>query len=124
MQPETLLRGDSMATKLMKQSSKLAGKFYIPSVLGTLIKQVMENPGHVEVDPSRLTPEENLETNQENLRASCQRFLQAMLSSFPTAPLLIQQIAGWLGGIVQTRFPDQILQALGGYLFLRLFWYG
>jgi hypothetical protein len=121
VQPETLLRGDSMATKLMKASSKLAGKFFVPSVLTLLVKNVMDAPGHVEVDPSKLPPGDNVTANQEALRASCQRFLEALLASFSTAPILIQQIAGWLGGIVQTKFPDQVVQALGGYLFLRLF---
>lgn len=105
----------------MKASSKLAGKYFIPAVLSPLIKSVLENPGQVEVDPSKMPPGANVEASQEALRASCQRFLEALLASFTTAPVLIQQIAGWLGGIVQTKFPEQVVQALGGYLFLRLF---
>lgn len=93
----------------------------MPAVLSMLIKDVLENPGHVEVDPSKLPAGEDVTANQEALRASCQRFLEALLGSFNTAPILIQQIAGWLGGIVQTKFPDQVVQSLGGYLFLRLF---
>jgi hypothetical protein len=89
--------------------------------LGGLIKSALTNPANVEVDPARLQPTDNAAQNMQALRTECTKFFNAIMGSFKSAPTLMRQAVSALSESVSWKFPDQRLQSIGGFLFLRYF---
>jgi len=84
---EQLFRTDSTATKMMKTSSNIVGAYWLPSVFGSLIRNICNKPDNVEVDPIKLTPADNPQQNMEKLLEHVRKFLSQMMNAFASAPL-------------------------------------
>jgi len=119
---ETLFRTDSMATKLMKEFSRIIGLYWVELVLGPLVVNICENATKlaVEIDPSKLRPGENRETNVKNLIDSVNAFLSSILNSVSTCPQELREICRHLAENVEKKFPDAKEKAVGAIIFLRL----
>jgi len=124
-QAGTLFRGNSFASKLMKEFSALIGKPLLKSVLGEFIEQIcketLESNISFEIDPSKLNPEEDLETNQERLQFTCSKLLRKILDSADDSPLEFREICNHLQKQVASKFPGSSQSCIGGFLFLRYF---
>lgn len=112
----TLFRGDSMATKSLKAASKQLGHTWLSQVLKPMIQHTIEMP------PSEIpNVDENPETAVRKLQTDCNRFLYQILGSLMHAPPGMRMLATSLADSVAKRFPDQRIQAVGNFVFLRFF---
>lgn len=118
---EQLFRTDSMATKLMKNGSKLFGDKWMRDILSIPVSKTMEHKKSVEVDPSKAQPSDDINANMLTLKSSVKLFMDAILNGLESAPHIIKVLAAEIASAVERKFPDKVSQALGGYLFLRFF---
>lgn len=120
---EQLFRTDSMATKLMKASSKLLGSLWLFDAIQPFIAQLCQENLIVEVDPARIQPGSTVSAQQsmEVLTYTCKQLLTTILSSFNKVPAPIQDLIRMIAQVVASKFPESKIQAISGYVFLRFF---
>lgn len=112
----TLFRGDSMATKSLKSASKQLGQGWLHQVLAPMVRHILETSTQ-----DLPNVEENPEAALPKLQQDCNRFLYQILGSMAYAPVGMRMLARALSDSVEKRFPDQKIQAVGNFVFLRFF---
>lgn len=122
----SLMRANSMASKVIKSYSGIIGKTYLRNTLAKHVANICENPVDggcsFEVDPSKRTPEDgDLEASQEKLRSVCSKILRTIFDSLDDAPFEFRQICNCLQKTVSDKFPGSAQTCIGGFLFLRFF---
>lgn len=89
-QAGSLMRGNSMASKMMKSYSALIGKGFLRKVLGPQIDAICKNPKEggagFEVNPDALKPGEDLEKNKEKLSQTASKVLRTIFDSIDDTP--------------------------------------
>ena len=78
--PNTIFRGNSLASKCVDEYMKLDGLYYLYDTLQVLLDDIFENKKSCEVDPTKLKDGESLETNMVCVLSSlsgywCLRFV-------------------------------------------------
>ncbi|ELR12571.1 PH domain containing protein [Acanthamoeba castellanii str. Neff] len=101
LDPSTLFRQDSIATKLLSVYAKEVGMVYL------------------QLDPLKLVEGANAEANAENLQAVVTDFLQSIYAQTVNCPPGFREMAGCLQEEVGSKFPSFKTQAVAGFLFLR-----
>ena len=112
----TLFRGDSMATKSLKAASKQIGNAWLQQVLTPMVGHVLQTP--VAEIPNA---DEHPEGAISKLHQDTSRFLYQILGSMAYAPNAMRMLARALHDSVGAKFPDQKIQAVGNFVFLRFF---
>jgi len=118
--PSTLFRGNSVATKLMTAFTRLAGIAYIQRTLKELIREVIADPKDFEVDPDKLSSQEELPNHIAKLKRTSLSFLQAIFNSVDWIPSAFKVISCQLMEDVSKKFPESRFKAIGSFLFLRV----
>eukprot|EP01130_Rhizamoeba_saxonica_P009102 TRINITY_DN3691_c4_g2_i1.p1 TRINITY_DN3691_c4_g2~~TRINITY_DN3691_c4_g2_i1.p1 ORF type:complete len:619 (-),score=134.90 TRINITY_DN3691_c4_g2_i1:69-1877(-) len=116
----TLFRGNSCATKLMSQFTKMTGKDYLFETMQDLIQEVIDNPAGYEVDETK-SGGENVEHNMNKLIETTTKFLDAIVNSIDRCPVQFKTIANYLRTEMVNKFPDAVHTSVGGFIFLRFF---
>jgi hypothetical protein len=83
------LRGNNVASKVIKFYSEIVALEFIRGVLGPLIQAITSNDYNIkdyEVDPVRV-PGEDLGKNQANLKTLCSSFLTRICESSSETPM-------------------------------------
>ena len=62
--PNTLFRGNSLASKLIDESMKVVGRSYLQRTLQSCIDEIFEAQKPCEIDTSRLTENDNVDINK------------------------------------------------------------
>ena len=62
--PNTLFRGNSLASKLIDESMKVVGQSYLQRTLQSCIDEIFEAQKPCEIDTSRLTENDNVDINK------------------------------------------------------------
>ena len=62
--PNTLFRGNSLASKLIDESMKVMGQTYLQRTLQSCIDEIFEAQKPCEIDTTKLTPDDNVEVNK------------------------------------------------------------
>ena len=62
--PNTLFRGNSLASKLIDESMKVVGQSYLQRTLQSCIDEIFEAQKPCEIDSSRLTENDNVDINK------------------------------------------------------------
>jgi len=118
----SLMRANSMASKLMKVFSTVIGRPLLIATLGDQVKRICaDEESSYEVDEVRLSEGENLEQNRERLKTVCSKILRCILDSTGDAPKEIFEICRYLQEKVTAKFPGSAQLCIGGFLFLRFF---
>lgn len=78
-----------MATKILSAYAKIKGAKYLKELLQPIISYILHNPKTYELEPSQLTPNENLETNIQNVMSLSKQFLDAIIKSLNFCPKLV-----------------------------------
>lgn len=120
---QTLFRGNSLGSKIMAFCFKIYGASYLHNLLEPLIKPLLQQP-HLsyEVDPARLEPSEDLETNRQNLMQLTQKAFNAILLSAEKFPPQLRSMCHCLYQVLSKRFPQlghTNIGAVGTVIFLR-----
>eukprot|EP01127_Copromyxa_protea_P021627 TRINITY_DN7504_c0_g1_i1.p1 TRINITY_DN7504_c0_g1~~TRINITY_DN7504_c0_g1_i1.p1 ORF type:complete len:609 (-),score=145.58 TRINITY_DN7504_c0_g1_i1:62-1888(-) len=119
--PATLFRGNSTATKLMSAFTKMTGRAYLTNVIKPFVDEICTSTISCEVDSSKISAGEDVETNMMNLLSYCQTFLDAIMGSLDACPLPFRDMMQHLQSEVMKRFPTAGYIAVAGFIFLRFF---
>eukprot|EP01129_Flabellula_baltica_P001260 TRINITY_DN1114_c0_g1_i2.p1 TRINITY_DN1114_c0_g1~~TRINITY_DN1114_c0_g1_i2.p1 ORF type:complete len:306 (+),score=60.60 TRINITY_DN1114_c0_g1_i2:31-948(+) len=83
---ETLFRGDSIATKIMKQTSKVTALPWLQYILKEHIIDISNNPHNFEIDPYHIPEGEDIEINRMNLIRKVNDILDSIIDSVNECP--------------------------------------
>lgn len=143
---QTLFRGNSLGSKIMAFCFKVGvGRFgrrciwcgvnvfvclqmfgsnYLQNLLEPLIRPLITDQKDMrfEVDPARLEPDENIETNRANLIALTETVFEAIRKSADRFPPQLRSMCHCLYQVLSKRFPHFLhnnIGAVGTVIFLR-----
>ena len=138
VQETTLFRTNSTATKMVRTLFTQTGLAYIKNAIGETITKVLDDPTGYEINQAKLSNSEKteekalhpnatdkeicanvLQKNKQKLHTTCAELVGAVSKSLDTCPVLLCQILSDVRAIVEARFPDSCLTAVGGFYFLR-----
>ncbi|TKS70293.1 Ras GTPase-activating protein 3 GAP1(IP4BP) [Collichthys lucidus] len=122
--PNTIFRGNSLTSKCIDETMKLAGMHYLQVTLKPIIDEICAEHKPCEIDPVKLKESENLETNRENLRHYVDRIFNVITTSGIRCPTVMCDIFFSLRESAATRFQvDQDVRytAVSSFIFLRFF---
>ncbi|GAA53823.1 neurofibromin 1 [Clonorchis sinensis] len=120
----TLLRGNSMSSKIMNYCFKHFGHDFLQSALGPALMETGTNKPSYEVDPRRLQPGENLEENQKNLIYATELLYGRLMSSIDSFPAALRILCNCLYKLISHYCctpdkSDQAATVLSTIVFLR-----
>ncbi|KJE96909.1 hypothetical protein CAOG_07157 [Capsaspora owczarzaki ATCC 30864] len=134
VQPTTLFRGSSLASKSVEQFLKMTAMQYLNTTLKGVVDSIFAEKLSCEIDPNKLpkgqdasTNASQIERNSANLRLYSSRLLDAISSSVDACPLAVRQVFKYLQERVLERFSDDKAYlhlryvVVSGFLFLRFF---
>uniref|UniRef100_A0A665TQS3 RAS p21 protein activator 3 n=1 Tax=Echeneis naucrates TaxID=173247 RepID=A0A665TQS3_ECHNA len=122
--PNTIFRGNSLTSKCIDETMKLAGMHYLQVTLKPIIDEICAEHKPCEIDPVKLKESENLDTNRENLRQYVDRIFNVITTSGVRCPTVMCDIFFSLRESAATRFQvDQDVRytAVSSFIFLRFF---
>uniref|UniRef100_A0A670XSG5 Ras GTPase-activating protein 3 n=1 Tax=Pseudonaja textilis TaxID=8673 RepID=A0A670XSG5_PSETE len=122
--PNTIFRGNSLTSKCIDETMKLAGKHYLQVTLKPIIDEICQLHKPCEIDPVKLKDAENLENNRENLRQYVDRIFTVITKSGVRCPTVMCDIFFSLRESAAIRFqddPDVRYTAVSSFIFLRFF---
>nr|XP_046197509.1 ras GTPase-activating protein 3-like [Oncorhynchus gorbuscha] len=122
--PNTIFRGNSLTSKCIDETMKLAGNHYLQVTLRCMIDEICTDHKPCEIDPVKLKESENLETNRENLRQYVDRIFNMITTSGVRCPTVMCDIFFSLRESAATRFEvdqDVSYTAVSSFIFLRFF---
>uniref|UniRef100_A0A7N6C4Q3 RAS p21 protein activator 3 n=1 Tax=Anabas testudineus TaxID=64144 RepID=A0A7N6C4Q3_ANATE len=122
--PNTIFRGNSLTSKCIDETMKLAGMHYLQVTLKPIIDEICTEHKSCEIDPVKLKESENLETNRENLRQYVDRIFNVITASGVRCPTVMCDIFFSLRESAATRFQvdqDVRFTAVSSFIFLRFF---
>ncbi|EGG19811.1 neurofibromin [Cavenderia fasciculata] len=115
----TLLRRNSVATKMLAAYTKLIGQPYLKVALYPVMKTLLDNSESMEIDPSRVGSGEDVVANTNRLLDLTKKFIKAIQDSVPHLPLPFREICNYISKVVNETFPGNEKMAIGGIMFLR-----
>ncbi|XP_071798540.1 ras GTPase-activating protein 3-like [Asterias amurensis] len=122
--PNTIFRGNSLASKCIDEFMRMDGLHYLYDTLRDLLENIYEEKKPCEIDPSKLKDNESLETNLGNLRQYVEQAYQAIIDSAIGCPSALCECFYAIKEAAQKRFPDDCdvkYSAVSGFVFLRFF---
>ncbi|XP_013370899.1 PREDICTED: ras GTPase-activating protein 3 isoform X2 [Chinchilla lanigera] len=120
----TIFRGNSLASKCIDETMKLAGMHYLQVTLKPAIEEICQSHRPCEIDPVKLKDGENLENNMENLRQYVDRIFTVITKSGVSCPTVMCDIFFSLREAAAKRFQDDLdvrYTAVSSFIFLRFF---
>ncbi|EPQ14843.1 Ras GTPase-activating protein 3 [Myotis brandtii] len=122
--PNTIFRGNSLTSKCIDETMKLAGMHYLHVTLKPTIEEICQSHKPCEIDPVKLKDGENLENNMENLRQYVDRIFNVITKSGVSCPTVMCDIFFSLREAAAKRFQDDLdvrYTAVSSFIFLRFF---
>ncbi|XP_055492599.1 ras GTPase-activating protein 3 [Leucoraja erinacea] len=124
LDPNTIFRGNSLTSKCIDETMKLAGRHYLQVTLKPVIDEICEVHKSCEIDPVKLKDGENLEANMDNLRQYVERIFNVITTSGMSCPTVMCDIFFSLRESAAKRFQDDLdvrYTAVSSFIFLRFF---
>uniref|UniRef100_A0A8C6YFR1 RAS protein activator like 1 n=1 Tax=Naja naja TaxID=35670 RepID=A0A8C6YFR1_NAJNA len=140
MDPNTLFRSNSLASKSTEQFMKIVGMPYLHEVLKVIVHRIFEEKKYVELDPCKIEPSrakrisfkaslseaQIREGSLEVLKGYLGQIVDAIVGSTESCPSLMRVAFKQLYKRVEQRFKEEEHQeakyiAISGFLFLRFF---
>ncbi|XP_013401022.2 ras GTPase-activating protein 3 isoform X2 [Lingula anatina] len=122
--PNTIFRGNTLASKCIDELMKVVGMHYLHDTLKAIIDEIFDDHLPCEVDPTRLSPSENLDNNINNLRGYIEKIIVAITQSALQCPTIMCQVFAVLKEIATKYFPENKAvryQVVSGFIFLRFY---
>ncbi|KAK4190313.1 neurofibromin [Podospora australis] len=118
-----LLRRTCVATKMLSIYAKWKGAGYLKATLQNVVERLMltSNDLNLELDPTRVSSPEELQTNAEHLQIVAKVFIDNICASSASIPPAFRKICSIISATVVERFPDAKYTAVGAFIFLRFF---
>ncbi|TPX37934.1 hypothetical protein SeMB42_g06785 [Synchytrium endobioticum] len=124
--PNTIFRGNSLATKCLDVYMKRVGMNYLHGVLQPIIKEIIKQNRIVEIDPIKRTKTDNeaQEEAETVLMAYVQWTMREILASSKRAPPGMKAVFRSIREEISHKFPADkiaIYTAVTSFIFLRFF---
>ncbi|RCH99371.1 Ras GTPase activating protein ira2, partial [Rhizopus stolonifer] len=119
-----LLRRTSIATRLLSVFAKQNGTDYVKSTLQPVFLKLAEKPAEektFELDPSKVSSNEDVSRNKQNVVSATEMFLNAICESANEAPRAFREVCHCILSSVRERYPEAKYTAVGAFIFLRFF---
>eukprot|EP00118_Oscarella_pearsei_P012253 m.88991 g.88991 ORF g.88991 m.88991 type:complete len:2691 (+) comp36590_c0_seq4:57-8129(+) len=117
---QTLLRGNSLASKVIAVSFQLYGMDLLAAVEPTIESLKADSvSSSFEVDPARLTDSCNVNDNQARLLQLAESIFDTICREIDRLPFQLRVICNSLHHAVEEEYPTAQLSVIGGALFLR-----
>ncbi|KAJ6229344.1 ras gtpase-activating protein [Anaeramoeba flamelloides] len=121
---DLLFRGYSMASKMWSGFCHLAfGIQFLHTSLSQCMYEIMkeQQTEDMEMDPDRLADEGKANVNKYNLMAAAQAIFSSVVHHGPNIPPQFRFILSFVKEQVGAKFPDRVMQSLGGMVILRYY---
>ncbi|GLV39157.1 Ras GTPase activating protein 1 [Carabus blaptoides fortunei] len=122
--PTTIFRGNTLVSKMMDETMRLAGLRYLHTTLRPTLDLVFQERKPCEIDPARVKDQNTIETNLNNLKEYVQKIFTAITQSAVHCPAVMCQIFHDLKESAMTYFPENRevrYSVVSGFIFLRFF---
>ncbi|KAH8778819.1 GTPase-activator protein for ras-like GTPase [Diaporthe sp. PMI_573] len=118
-----LLRRTCVATKMLSIYAKWKGTAYLKATLQKVVERLMltSKDLDLELDPARVTSQEELQKNALQLRIVAKVFIDDICASSANIPSPFRKICSIISTAVMPRFPEAKYTAVGAFIFLRFF---
>lgn len=118
-----LLRRTCVATKMLSIYAKWKGTAYLKATLQKVVERLMltSKDLDLELDPARVTSQEELQKNALQLRIVAKVFIDDICASSANIPTPFRKICSIISTAVMPRFPEAKYTAVGAFIFLRFF---
>ncbi|KKY30300.1 putative ras gtpase activator [Diaporthe ampelina] len=118
-----LLRRTCVATKMLSIYAKWKGTAYLKATLQKVVERLMltSKDLDLELDPARVTSQEELQKNALQLRIVAKVFIDDICASSANIPSPFRKICSIISSAVMPRFPEAKYTAVGAFIFLRFF---
>jgi len=138
--PNSLFRGNSLATKLFQSYSRLVGLPFLWQVLGPFLMELDDDQGSepseegrhsmsnhsisslsLELDPNKMTDKGDADfiENKYTLMLITQRLFKLIINNADLLPNEMKVLLAHTAEQVEKKFPEAKYRAIGGLLFLR-----
>ncbi|KAJ6229568.1 ras gtpase-activating protein [Anaeramoeba flamelloides] len=119
--PGSLFRSNDVNQKVIHRYLDNLGKEYLKKTLRPIILELLNSNLTFEIDPFHLTENQDLQRNLSNIKKYFKKFLDRIFESVPFVPPEIKIICNYYKEVTLIKYPDKVMQAIGGFIFLRLF---
>lgn len=120
VRPEQLLRQDSVFITIMQQFIKRWGRSWLFSTLRKPLRKIIQSESYsLEIDKMRLSANEDLATNRNNLEDAIRSLLDPIFDNPDNLPPEIRAFCRLLFRLTNEKFPGKGYKVLSGSLFLR-----
>ncbi|RYP11554.1 hypothetical protein DL765_007743 [Monosporascus sp. GIB2] len=118
-----ILRRNCVATKMLSIYAKWRGANYLKATLQKVLERLMltSNELDLELDPTRITSEEEAKRNAMQLRIVAKVFIDDICASYTSIPPSFRKICSIISAAVKPRFSEAKYTAVGSFIFLRFF---
>ncbi|TGJ85449.1 hypothetical protein E0Z10_g3290 [Xylaria hypoxylon] len=118
-----ILRRNCVATKMLSVYAKWKGSNYLKATLQKVVERLMltSEDLDLELDPSRLSSQEELTRNAIQLRIVAKVFIDDICTSSTNIPPAFRKICSIISTAVMPRFQEAKYTAVGAFIFLRFF---
>jgi len=114
-----MVRDETPTVQLLSEYVNNFGKTFLKKIIKSVLPIIFNDSGSIELDPVKLGPNENLETNQRNLYEKAQAVFNALFALHPYIHTNLRQVCRIIIRVVSKRFPDDAYIGLGSIIFLR-----
>ncbi|KAI5862275.1 GTPase [Durotheca rogersii] len=118
-----ILRRNCVATKMLSIYAKWQGADYLKATLQKVVERLMltSKDLDLELDPTRISSQEELEKNALQLRIVAKVFIDDICASSVNIPPSFRKICSIISAAVTPRFQEAKYTAVGAFIFLRFF---
>ncbi|KAI0403526.1 GTPase [Xylaria palmicola] len=118
-----ILRRNCVATKMLSVYAKWKGSHYLKGTLQKVVTKLMQTSQdlNLELDPTKLSSEEELKRNAMQLRVVAKVFIDDICGSAVNIPPSFRKICNIISTAVVPRFQEAKYTAVGAFIFLRFF---
>jgi hypothetical protein len=120
-----LFRGNTILTKSLDIHMKRLGKEYLEETLGDKLKEIADKDPDCEVDPNRITNQNDLDRNWRRLIHYTQECWKCISNSANKCPTELRYVFRHIRACAEDRYGDFLrtvkYSSVSGFLFLRFF---
>ncbi|XP_049852221.1 uncharacterized protein LOC126329980 [Schistocerca gregaria] len=117
----TLFRGEELFSRVLRAYVRSRGQEYVQIVLLPLIKEIVTEELHFELDPNRADPNTPLQENYMAIKSLASRFLDVILNSYEYLPSEFLNLCNiiYRECLKRLNVPDLDQVVASGLIFLR-----
>ncbi|KAI2080450.1 GTPase activating factor [Ophidiomyces ophidiicola] len=120
-----LFRGNSLLTKSLDMHMRRLGKEYLEETIGAGLRDIDESDPDCEIDPNKVSRQEDLERNWRNLILLTSNMWTSIAGSASRCPPELRHIFRHIRACAEDRYGDFLrsvaYSSVSGFLFLRFF---